>query len=89
MHEWDKDVDLRVCHAPNCEQHGKSPCEGVGCDGMDDEERRGSGQACAMTTSRDYDAEYYAARLQACPSLDGQTVLAGGAFIVEHTVREF
>jgi hypothetical protein len=39
MHEWDKDVDLRVCHAPNCQQHGKSPCKGVGCDGRTDEER--------------------------------------------------
>lgn len=26
------------CH-PNCHAHGKSPCEGVGCDGLTDDER--------------------------------------------------
>lgn len=39
MRESDKDAELRVCDQPNCQQHGKSPCKGVGCDGMDDEER--------------------------------------------------
>lgn len=27
------------CTHPNCETHGKSPCEGIGCDGMTDAER--------------------------------------------------
>jgi hypothetical protein len=36
-----------------------------------------------------FPAEFVAECLQACPSLDGQTVYGGGAFIIEHTVREF
>ncbi|KQP62923.1 hypothetical protein [Nocardioides sp. Leaf285] len=43
------------CTHPNCEQHGKSPCEGVGCDGLDDQERaallaRGLGHSPALAT---------------------------------------
>lgn len=32
-------TEAAVCSHPNCESHGKSPCEGVGCDGLDDDER--------------------------------------------------
>ena len=39
VREWDKDRDLRICSHPNCEQHGKSPCEGVNCDGLTREDR--------------------------------------------------
>ena len=35
-----------------------------------------------------FPAEFVQQCLEACPSLDGQTMLAGGAVIVNHTVRE-
>jgi hypothetical protein len=36
---WHSYVRITECSAPNCEQHGKSPCMGVGCDGMDADDR--------------------------------------------------
>lgn len=28
-------MSARACHHPNCQKHGKSPCEGIGCDGRE------------------------------------------------------
>lgn len=45
--DWARDDDFArwgrtgsTCTHPNCEAHGKSPCVGVGCDGLDAVERR-------------------------------------------------